>query len=163
MVLWLRWAAIAMEVEIQREMRKLLTASQYSLYNIHPDSREGLNLDLSMKNCSCQAHTTLTSLKWHITSLRHTVLFYCSFSWPRFQEWACAVQASSPSPPRYHPHWPAGHNQLCISGLLRIPARLLCMCLCPEVKLISLSEQGHSLDSFFQKSYFYSVHLMYHN
>lgn len=81
-LLWLRWAVIAMEVEIQ----KLLTASQYSLHNIQADSREGLNLDLNMKNCSCQAHTTLTSLKWHITSLRHTVLFYSSCSGPRFQE-----------------------------------------------------------------------------
>lgn len=121
-LLWLRWAAIAMEVEIHRETQKLLTASQYSLHNIHPDSREGLNWDLDTKNCSCQAHTTLTSLKCHITSLRHTVFFYCSFSWPRFQEWACAVQVSSPSPQRYA-HWPAGHRQLWISVLLRIPAR----------------------------------------
>lgn len=139
-----------MEVEIHRETQRLLTASQYSLHNIHPDSREGLNFDFNMKNCSCQAHITLTSLKWPITSLRHTVLFYCSFSWPRFPEWVCTVQASSPLPQRYL-HWPAGHKQLCISGLLRIPARLPCMCLCPEVKLISLSEQGDNLDSFFQK------------
>lgn len=149
-LLWLRWAAIAMEVEIHRETQKLLTASQYSFHNIHPDSREGPNLDLNMKNCYCQAHTTWTSLERHITSLRHTVLFYCSFSWPRFQEWACAVQASSPSPQRYHPHRPARHNQLCISGHLRIPAGLPCTCICSEVKLISPPEQRDSWDSFFQ-------------
>lgn len=38
-LLWLRWAALAMEVEIHREAPKLLTASQYSLHNINTDGR----------------------------------------------------------------------------------------------------------------------------